>query len=115
RNRIAFSLSGSMPWSKPTRRASRRGPGTACPPTPRTARSSAFPERAEVQDQVRHLRFQRHRAHRRWHHVADRLCGDRTDRCRRGEARRTREEGGQLTPHTRKLTPHQEAVAATFT
>jgi len=55
---IAPWASGCMRSSRPTRQPLRRNSGTGCPPMPRTARSSAFSERAEIQDEVRDVWLQ---------------------------------------------------------
>jgi hypothetical protein len=90
------TASGSMRSSKPARRSSRRNSGTGCPRMPRTARSSASPKRAEVQDEVRNVGLQRQGEPRRRRHVANRFRSTGVDRRRRGKDHRAREESGEL-------------------
>jgi hypothetical protein len=83
--------------------SSGRKPGTECPPSPRTARSSASSrERREVQLQIRDARLRRSSEPRRRCHVADLLRAARADRRRREEDRSAREEGGELTTRRRR-------------
>ena len=88
--------SGSMRSSPPPRRTSGRRPGTGCPHTPRTAGPLLLPGGGQVRLEVRDLRVQRRGEARQGRHVAHVLCAEGTHGGRRGEDRRSREEGGSL-------------------
>ena len=60
-----------------------------------------LPKRAEVQIEVRDVRFQRRGEPRRRRHVADRLRAEGVDCRRRGKDRRAREESGELRTESR--------------